>query len=48
MGFITHDDHTKKVIYTIASKNIINEAVVPLFDTYKFYGNKLTNYIIWK
>ena len=48
MGFITYDDHTKKVIYTIAAKKVINEAVVPLFDTYRFHGNKLTNYLIWK
>lgn len=45
-GSITHDDKNNVVQYNIASIKIINEILIPTFDTYRFSGNKLTNYII--
>ena len=46
-GFISHDKNNM-VTYSIASIKSINEFLVPTFDTHRFSGNKLTNYIIWK
>lgn len=46
-GYITHDK-VNMVRYTIVSIKIINETVIPTFDTYRFSGNKLSNYLIWK
>lgn len=47
MGFITHDKDNM-VRYTLASIKIINETIIPIFDTHRFSGNKLSNYLIWK
>lgn len=47
-GSITHDDKNNVVQYNISSIKYINKIVIPTFDTYRFSGNKLTNYIIWK
>lgn len=48
IGSIVHDNYNNLVQYNIASIKNINETIIPQFDTYRFYGNKLTNYIIWK
>lgn len=47
MGYIVHDKNNM-VQYSIVSNRIINEIVIPTFDTYRFSGNKLSNYLIWK
>ncbi len=47
VGYIIHDKNDI-VQYNIASIKVINEYVIPLFDTYTIFGNKLTNYLIWK
>ena len=47
MGYILQDKNNM-VHYNIAALKIINESVIPTFDTYRFSGNKLANYLIWK
>lgn len=36
------------VQYTVADANIIEGTIIPHFDTYSLWGNKLVNYLIWK
>ncbi len=47
-GYIVQDKNNMIVQYNIVSHSIINQIVIPTFDTYMFYGNKLANYLIWK
>jgi hypothetical protein len=46
IGNISYYAKNNLVQYIIASNQSINETIVPQFDTYKFCGNKLTNYLI--
>nr|YP_009072395.1 LAGLIDADG endonuclease [Sclerotinia borealis]AHX83035.1 LAGLIDADG endonuclease [Sclerotinia borealis] len=46
-GYIVHDKNNM-VQYSIVSIKVINETVIPTFDTYRFSGNKLSNYLVWK
>jgi len=45
-GSVIFDKINNLIQYNIASNKDINEVIIPQFDTYKFHGNKLLNYLI--
>jgi len=42
------DNNYNTVKYKVVSIKDLNEFIIPQFDTYKFFGNKHLNYLIWK
>lgn len=48
IGTIYQEKNTNIVQYNIVSSKHLYDLVLPQFDTYKFSGNKLSNYLIWK
>ena len=46
IGIISH--YNNVVQYIVADINNINSTLIPHFDTYILYGNKLSNYLTWK
>jgi hypothetical protein len=42
------DNNYNTVKYEVVSVKDLNDFIIPQFDTYRFYGNKHFNYLIWK
>ena len=45
-GSVRLDKVNNLIHYDLVSNKDINEVVLPQFDAFEFYGNKLTNYLI--